>query len=264
MLSYGWPLLIVGVAGMVNQNIEKILIPKLLKGEGDPMYQLGVYSANFKLGVLMTLFTQAFRYSFEPFFFSTHRGEQSKKIYADVMKYFIAFGLLIFLGVMFYIDIFKFILGENYYGGLFILPWILMGNLLMGIYYNLSVWYKLTDKTIYGAVFTVTGAVITLAINIIFVPLFGYISSAVAYSAAPLVMVVISYYTGRKYFPVNYEVGRILIYIAFAVLIYVVGSMIEFDNIIVHFSIRTTFILLFILIIGFFEKERFKSVLKIK
>jgi O-antigen/teichoic acid export membrane protein len=262
MLSYGWPLLIVGVAGMVSQNIEKILIPKLLRGFADPMSELGVYAANFKLGVLMTLFIQAFRYSFEPFFFSTHKGEESKKVYADIMKYFIVFGLLIFLGVLLYIDLFKFIIDESYHEGLLILPWILMGNLLMGIYYNLSVWYKLTDKTRYGAKFAITGGIVTLVINLIFVPLFGYISSAIAFFIGPLIMVFISYFIGKKHFPVKYEIGRIFMYIIIAFFLYVIGSSMVFDNLIVHFTIRTILILLFLIIVFFFEKKRIKGIFK--
>jgi O-antigen/teichoic acid export membrane protein len=178
------------------------------------------------------------------------------------MKYFIVFGLLIFLGVLLYIDLFKFIIDETYHEGLIILPWILMGNLLMGIYYNLSVWYKLTDKTRYGAKFAITGGVITLVINLIFVPLFGYISSAVAFFIGPLIMVFISYFIGKKYFPVEYEKGRIFMYIIIAVFLYVIGNSMVFDNLIVHFTIRTIFILLFLIIVFFFEKERIKGIFK--
>jgi O-antigen/teichoic acid export membrane protein len=262
MLGYGWPLLVVSVAGMINQNIEKILIPKLYSDPVNAMSELGVYTANFKLGVLMSLFIQAFRYSFEPFFFSTHKGEESKKVYAEIMKYFVIFGLLIFLGVLLYIDIFKFFIGKNYHGGLFILPWILMGNLLMGIYYNLSVWYKLTDKTIYGAKFTIIGAIITLTLNIIFVPMFGYIASAIAFFIAPLIMVLISYHIGKKHFPVNYERGRIFFYIALAVFIYITGRNIVVESVIVHYLLRTLLIFSFLIIVGIFEKEKIKGIIK--
>jgi len=141
MLKYGWPILVIGIAGMVNLNIDKILLPKFLTGSKNPIYELGVYSASGKLAILMALFIQAFRFSFEPFLFSHYKNEDSKKVYAVIMKYFVILGLLIFLGVMFYMDIFKFFIGTSksgYHEGIKVVPWLLMGNLFLGIFYTQS------------------------------------------------------------------------------------------------------------------------------
>jgi O-antigen/teichoic acid export membrane protein len=172
LLKYGWPILIIGIAGMVNLNIDKILLPKLTKI--NPIGELGIYSASSKLAILMTLFIQAFRFSFEPFLFSHYKNEDSKKVYAVVMKYFVILGLSIFLGVVFYMDIFKYFIGSTkmgYHEGIKVVPWLLMGNLLMGVFYTQSLWYKLTDQTHFGARFAIIGAIITLIVNVTLIPL---------------------------------------------------------------------------------------------
>ena len=202
MLSYGFPILIVGLAGMINQNIDKVLIPFLIPESQEPMEQLGIYGANYKLAVLMNMFIQAFRYAFEPFFFGRSGSKDDPKVYAEIMKYFVIFGLLIFLGMVLYIDLIKFIIDTEYHEGLKILPLVLMANLFFGMYFTLSLWYKLTDKTRYGAYMAIIGAGVTLVLNFALVPLMGYMGSAIAVFSCYLIMLVISYLLGQKHYPV--------------------------------------------------------------
>lgn len=219
---YSFPILVVGVAGAITQNIDRILIPKLIPADQDPMGQLGIYGANYKLAVLMNMFIQAFRYAFEPFFFSQVKSENNKRGYALILKYFVIFGLFIFLGISLFLDLFKalHIIDSRYYSGLKVVPLVLMANLFLGIYYTLSLWYKLTDKTRYGAYFSIIGAVLSLAINIAFIPLYGYMASAYAVLICFLVMSVLSYIYGQKHFPVAYPIKRIAMYFLLALILY--------------------------------------------
>lgn len=264
MLRYGWPILVVGLAGMVTLNIDKILIPELISNGKDPMYELGVYSANGKLAILMTLFIQAFRFSFEPFLFSHYKNEASKKVYSVIMNYFVIFGLLIFIGVLFYIDILKYFIGSKnsgYHEGMRIVPWMLMGNLFLGIFYTQSLWYKLTDQTRYGAIFSVIGGVITLIINILFIPRLGYMASAIGFFASSLIITLISYYYGQKYFPVQYDLRKIGSYFLFAIILYIIEINFSFNNMIINLGFRTLLFSTFIFFIWYKEKGDLKSLL---
>jgi len=250
MFKYGWPILIIGLAGMVNTNIEKILIPQLDRS-ADPQAELGIYAANAKLAILMNLFIQAFRFSFEPFLFSHYKNENSKVTYARVMNYFVILGLLIFLGVMFYMDIIKYFIGKSnsgYVTGLKVVPWLLMGNLFLGIFYTQSLWYKLTDQTHFGARFAIIGAVITLFVNILFIPKLGYMAAGYAFFISSLVMTVHSYILGQRYFPVNYDLSKIGSYFIVAVVLFVLSILNPFTNEIIKISLNT---LLFMAFIGF-------------
>ncbi len=224
LLAFSWPLLIVGIAGIINQSGDKILYPFLINDPGEALKQLGIYGANYKIAVIMVMFTQGFRYAFEPFIFRHNRESDSKKEYADVLKYFTIFGMIIFLGVMFYIDIVKYFIKPSYHSGLNVVPIVLIANLFYGMFFTLSVWYKLTDKTIYGAVLAVVGSVITIAINLIFVPQYGYIASAWANLACFTTMLLLSFILSQKYFPVPYETFKILFYIAVGLMFYFVDS----------------------------------------
>ncbi|MFC0875186.1 lipopolysaccharide biosynthesis protein [Saccharicrinis sp. FJH2] len=222
MLKYSWPILIVGIAGIINQSGDKILYPFLIDGTENARTQLGIYGANYKIAVIMVMFTQGFRYAFEPFIFKHKQESNSTREYADVMKYFIILGIFIFLGVMFYIDIVKYFISSSYHSGLKVVPIVLTANLMFGIFFNLSLWYKLTDKTIFGAWLAILGSVITLGINIIFVPKYGYIASAWANFICYFSMVVISYFLMQKYYPVKYELKKIFMHILIGGLLYVI------------------------------------------
>ncbi len=266
MLKYGWPILVVGIAGMVTLNIDKILIPELISNGKDPKSELGIYSAIGKMAILMTLFIQAFRFSFEPFLFTHYKNEESKKVYSVIMNYFVIFGLLIFLGVIFYADILKYFIGSSrlgYHdkGGLRIVPWLLMGNLFMGIFYTQSLWYKLTDRTHFGATFSVIGGVLTLVINILFIPKFGYMASAVAFFVSSLVTTLISYYYGQKYFPVKYDLKKIGLYFLVAISLYIIEMNVDFDGVILKYSLKTILFSLFVVYIWYQEKSDLKRLL---
>lgn len=260
ILSYSWPILIVSVCGQINLNLDKMLMPNLIPESMDPMYQTGIYGANYKLAVIMTLFIQAFRYAFEPFFFAQSKQENSKQVYADVLKYFTLFCLLIFLGVMFYIDIVKLLIKSNYHEGLSIVPYVLLGNLFFGVFFSLSLWYKLSDKTKYGAIMAILGSAITIVLNIILVPKIGYQGAAYAVFLCFGIMMVVSYLLGQKHYPVPYDIKRILFYFIFAMILFAVGSQIRIENQWLKMLAKTPLLLAFIAVV--IQKEQLWGMLK--
>ena len=264
MLDYSFPILIVGLAGMVNQNIDKILIPFLVPEGQNPMYQVGIYGANYKIAVLMNMFIQAFRYAFEPFFFSRGKAADDKEVHAIIMTYFVVFGLLIFLGIMLYIDVVKLLIDAQYHEGLKIVPIILFANLFLGIYFALSLWYKLTDRTRFGAYIALVGAVITLALNIILIPLIGYLGSAIAVFSCFLIMVVISYFMGQKYYPIPYELKKIAQYTITALIVYFISFYTDTFASGLKYGMNTFMFLVFIGFVFFKEKERLATALKLR
>ena len=204
MLRYSLPLLILGVAGIMNQTLDRILFPYLYTGE-DAQAQLGIYGACFKVAMVMMMFTQAFRYAYEPFVFAKHKDRQSVEAYADAMKYYIIFSYLILLGVIFYLDIFRYIVASDYWEGLKIVPVVLWTYVFQGIYFNLSFWYKLTDETRWGAYFSLIGLVITLVIQVVGVPIIGYWASCGSSLVCYFVIMLLSYFIGQKKAPVPYD-----------------------------------------------------------
>jgi O-antigen/teichoic acid export membrane protein len=261
MFSYSFPILIVGLAGMINQNIDKILLPFLIPEDQNPMYQVGIYGANYKIAVLMNMFIQAFRYAFEPFFFSRGKAKDDKEVHVIIMNYFVIFGLLIFLGIMLYIDIVKYVIDPKYYEGLKIVPLILLSNLFLGIYYTLSLWYKLDDKTRYGAYIALIGAAITLVLNVLLIPVIGYTGSAIAVFLCFLVMMVISYFLGQKYYPIPYDLKSISLYSGAALLFYFISIFTHPLPVVFKYGINTTLLLIFIFLIYYKEKERINRLL---
>jgi O-antigen/teichoic acid export membrane protein len=263
MLNYSYPILIVGMAGILIQQIDKILIPFLIPEDEFPMKQLGIYGAAVKVAVLMNMFIQAFRYAFEPFFFSLAESKNDKNIYAEIMKYFVIFGLLIFLGMMLYIDVIKLIIPLEYEEGFAIVPVIMLANLFFGIYFTLSLWYKLTDLTRYGAYISVFGAVITITLNFILIPQFGYKGSAAALLAAFFIMMVISYFLGQKYYPVPYNLKRIATYFGVAAIIYVFSLFSSTTTNLIKFPLHAAFLLVFVAIVWKLEKSQLRRLFKI-
>ena len=208
MLRYSLPLLILSVAGIMNQTLDRILFPYLYSGT-DGQTQLGIYGACFKVAMVMMMFTQAFRYAYEPFVFAKHKDRNSVEAYADGMKYYVIFSYMILLGVIFYLDIFKFIIDKSYWDGLLIVPVVLWTYVFQGIYFNLSFWYKLTDETKWGAYFSLIGLAITLAIQIVGVPLIGYWASCGSSLVCYLVIMLLSYFIGQKKAPIPYDLKKI-------------------------------------------------------
>ena len=224
MLRYAWPLLIFGIVGIFNQVADKILLPWLIPGE-EGHVQLGIYGACVKIAMLMALITQAFRFAYEPFVFGGQRDKQSKEMQAQATKYFIMFTLLAFLAVMCYLELFQHFVGPDYREALPAIPIVMMAEILMGIYFNLSFWYKLTGKTWWGAVMSTIGCVVLVAINIIFVPKVGYMACAWGGLAGYGVCVLLSYFIGQKKYWVPYPVGTILGYFALAIALYCVSRL---------------------------------------
>jgi O-antigen/teichoic acid export membrane protein len=230
ILKYSYPLLIAGLAGTVNEALDRILLKHMIPLEQNPMEQLGIYGANYKLAVLMTLFVQMFKYAAEPFFFSKSAEKNAMKLYADVMMFFVLAGLFIFLLVNLYLDYFILFIGSDFREGVQIVPVVLLANLVMGVFFNLSIWYKLTNKTYYGAVLVLLGALITVIINVMYIPRYGYVASAWAHLFCYSTMVIISYFWSRKHYAIPYRAGRILAYIALAVFIYL-GNKLFLQNV---------------------------------
>lgn len=227
MMRYTWPILIVGIAGIIPVSLDKILFPYLFSNSADAMTYLGIYGANAKIAVIMVLFIQTFRYAADPFFFGEASSKDAQKTYALVMKWFVIAGSFIFLGTLLFLQLIKYFIGFDYRSGLGVVPILLMANLLLGIYYNLSFWYKLTDKTIYGAWFSMGGAVISIISNIILIPIWGIYGAAWSVLFAYLFPTILSYLFGRKYFPIPYEVLKIIFYPLSALLVYGISVFLE-------------------------------------
>ncbi|MBQ6749024.1 MAG: lipopolysaccharide biosynthesis protein [Paludibacteraceae bacterium] len=208
MLRYSLPLLVLGIAGIMNQTLDRILFPYLYSG-ADAQAQLGIYGACFKVAMVMMMFTQAFRYAYEPFVFAKHKDRQSVEAYADAMKYYIIFSYLILLGVIFYLDIFRYIVSSAYWEGLKIVPVVLWTYVFQGVYFNLSFWYKLTDETKWGAYFSLIGLAITLVLQIAGVPRIGYWASCGSSFVCYFVIMLLSYFIGQKKAPIPYDLKRI-------------------------------------------------------
>ncbi|MCC6206953.1 MAG: oligosaccharide flippase family protein [Gammaproteobacteria bacterium] len=221
MMRYSLPMMVIGFAGVTNEMLDRALMKYLLPYDADTnLAQLGIYSACYKLSILMSLFIQAFRYAGEPFFFA-HEGKQgSKALYARVMTAFVIFCMLIFLLVTLYIDVFKYFIGEPFRAGLTVVPVLLLANLFLGIYINLSIWYKLTDRTLTGAWVAMGGAALTIVLNLWWVPILGFMGAAWATLACYIGMAAVSYLLGRRHYPIPYEVPRIFGYIGLGLFLY--------------------------------------------
>lgn len=261
MIRYALPLVIVGLAGAVNEMLDRILLKYLLPYTYEEnMAALGIYGACYKLSILMTLFTQAYRYAAEPFYFAQYGQKNDRATYANVMKYFIVAGCLIFLGVMLFIDVVKHFIGKEYHGGLHVVPILLMANLALGVYYNLSIWYKLNDKTAMGAAIAVGGAVITIVLNWLLIPRMGYAGAAWATLCCYALMTIASYLVGQRVYPVPYDIPRILGYIALALVIYgghvLVRSTLDGgENRFWEYVSAVAFLVFFVVIIWWMEKK---------
>ena len=221
MMRYSWPILVLGIAGILNQTADKIMFPYIYKGN-DAHAQLGIYGAASKIAMIMAMITQAFRYAYEPFVFGKAEDKNNRETYAKAMKYFLIFTLLAFLVVVGYMDILRYIIHRDYWEGLQVVPIVMAAEIMMGVYFNLSFWYKLIDKTIWGAYFSGIGCIVLVAINIIFVPRYGYMACAWAGFAGYATAMTLSYIIGQKKYPIAYPLGSMAIYVAITVLFYAV------------------------------------------
>ena len=222
MLSYTWPLLVMGLAGQLNQCASQIIFPYVFDGTAaEARTQLGIYGACIKIAMIMVMITQAFRYAYEPFVFGKSKDKDNKETYAKAMKFYIIFTLLAFLCVMGYMDILRHIVGRSYWEGLEIVPIVMAAEIMFGIFFNLSFWYKLTDRTIWGAYFSGIGAVVLIAMDILMIPQFSYWACAWAGFVSYAVSMVLSYISGQKYYPINYPIKDIIVYFVVAALLFV-------------------------------------------
>ncbi len=253
MMWYALPLLVAGLAGMTNETIDRILLKHFLPEGVDKMAEIGVYGAFYKISIIMILFIQTFRFAAEPFFFSQEKKHNSKKIYADVLKYFTILGAFIFLSVMIYLPVVKHFVGSSFHSerGIEIVPILLMANLFLGIYYNLSIWYKLTEKTGYGAMLAIFGALITLGLNILLIPKIGFVGSAWATLACYFSMMIASLIIGKKYYPIPYDLKRLFTYIILSFVLYKTSEY--FDA---SMWINTIYLIVFIVGVFLLEKTK--------
>lgn len=262
LLKYCWPLLIVGLAGALNQHFDKLIIKYLVPDHlGDR--ETGIYGAIYKLSIFITLFIQAFQYAAEPFFFSQSKEKDSRKTYALVMKYFTIITSAAFLGILLYIDIIKhFIRSEDFFEGLPILPLLLLAAVLFGVYYNLAFWYKLSGKTYFGAIISGIGSIITLVGNIILIPIFethypgqGYYGAAIVTFFCFLSMSILSYILGQKHYPINYDLKKIIGYMIFAVLLFLTSNfLITTENNLIKYSMNTLLLATYLGTAYYFER----------
>ena len=262
MLNYTWPILLLGLAGILNQVADKIVFKKIVPGlEGEE--QLGIYGACVKIAMIMAMITQAFRYAYEPFVFGGQRDKNDKVLQAKVMKYFIIFTLLAFLAVVMYMPILKYLVGEDYYAGLRVVPIVMMAEIFMGIYFNLSFWYKLIDETWWGAIFSAIGCAVLLAINFIFVPQYGYMACAWGGFAGYATCMVLSYFVGQKKAPIPYDLKSAFLYFAVAIALFFVQKNIHIESTIWTLVINTGLLLVFFTFICWKEKDLVNSVMHV-
>lgn len=220
MLSYTWPMLILGLAGQLNQSASTLIFPYFYNGPiAEAHAQLGIYGATIKIAMIMVIITQAFRFAYEPFVFG-NKDADKKDTYAKVMKYYIIFTLLAYLAVIGYMDILRHIVARSYWEGLKVVPIVMAAEIMFGIYFNLSFWYKLTDRTIWGAYFSGLGCAVLIIIDVIFIPRFSYMACAWAGFAAYGICMVASYFFGQKYYPINYPLRDIGFYVLLAAIIF--------------------------------------------
>ena len=246
MLKYSWPLLLLGIAGILNLNADKVIYTWLVPGEKG-IQELSVYGASVKVAAIMAMLMQAFRYAYEPFVFSNSKQKDSKELYAKAMKYFIIMAMLAFLVVVFYMDILKYIINRNYWEGLKVVPIVMAAEIFMGIYFNLSFWYKLNDETYWGAIFSFIGCALLFAVNIIFVPRYGYIACAWASFTGYFAAMLLSYIIGQKRNAINYDLKCILWYTLLFGVLYGASFMIPDSNTIVKMLCNTGLLSLFLL-----------------
>ncbi len=264
MLVYALPLLFAGLAGMVNETLDRLMLRYLLPLSKDlSEAQVGIYSACYKISILITLFVQAYRFAAEPFFFAHAKEKDSRQTYARIMDYFVIAILSTFLLTMLFLDdVFLHLIDKKYWLGKGVIPVLMFANIFLGIYYNLSIWYKLTGKTIWGAWLSVIGAVITLALNFWWIPLgpghliHGYIGSAWATFICYGSMMVIAYLLGQKYYPVPYNLKKLAGYILFALLIYGISSYVSISMMALRLAFNAALLLSFLLTAFFLEKPR--------
>lgn len=241
MILYSLPLLVLGIAGIMNQTIDKILLPWLVSDQSEAMTQLGIYGANYKIAIVMVMFIQAFRFAYEPFIFAQNKNKGTDKLqsFRDAMTYFVIFSMVIFLGVMFYLPVLRYFISPHYFSGLKVVPVIMIAEFFFGVFFNLSLWYKLTDRTYWGMIFSLGGLIITLTLNILLVPHIGYMGCAWAALACYGAMMVASWMVGKVCHPIDYNVRRLALYTFTAIALWGVALLITTGHNWLDMALRT-------------------------
>ena len=253
MLSYSWPILILGIAGILNQTADKMLFPYIYEGS-DMRAQLGIYGACSKIAMIMAMITQAFRFAYEPIVFAGVKDKDQHEMYTKTMKFFIIFTLLAFLIVVGYMDLLKYIVrNPDYWVGLKVVPIVMAAEIMMGIYFNLSFWYKIIDKTIWGAIFSGIGCAVLLAVNIIFVPKYGFMACAWGGFAGYGVAMLASYFVGQKYYPLKYPIKEIVLYVVLAYVLFRLMDLSVDWPMMGRLAFNTLLILIFVAVIVKFD-----------
>ena len=250
MLVYAFPILGISVAGILNQSIDKILFPLLFEDKVAATEQLGIYGACFKIAVVMVMFIQAYRYAIEPFIFKRAGSGEARSSNAVTTLYFTIFSLLIYLGVSFFLeDVFKHLVSPNYYEGIKVVPIVMAGEFLFGLYFNVSFWFKLNDQTYWGTWFTVLGCIVTISIIVLFVPIYGYMACAWATVACNGLMLILSYMVGRKRYPIPYPLRKIAMYVLLAVVLFMVGMYMPTDVAVVRVAVRIALLCMYVAVV---------------
>ena len=249
MAAYSLPLLVLGVAGILNQVADKIIFPYVYPDAEGASVQLGIYGAASKIAMIMAMLTQAFRYAYEPFVFGKSRDKDNRETYAAAMKYFIIFTLLAYLAVMFYLDLLKHLIGRDYWEGLRVVPIVMAAEICMGVYFNLSFWYKLIDQTRWGAYFSLTGCAVLVVLNVLFIPRYGYMACAWAGLAGYGVAMLLSYIVGQRKYPIRYDLWNIGLYVVLAAVLYALAVWVPIENLWLRLGFRTVLLLVFIMYI---------------
>ncbi|WP_455586142.1 oligosaccharide flippase family protein [Bacteroides sp.] len=246
MFRYSFPILILGIAGILNQVVDKIIFPFVYPDAAEADVQLGIYGATSKIAMIMAMFTQAFRFAYEPFVFGKSKEKDNRQMYAQAMKFFIIFTLLAFLAVMFYLDILRYVIGRDYWEGLKVVPIVMAAEMFMGVYFNLSFWYKLTDETKWGAYFSLTACTVVILMNIFLIPIYGYMACAWAGFTGYAVAMLLSYFVGQKKYPIAYDLKGIGGYVLFALVLYAIGEWTPLENTVLRLLFRTVLLFIFI------------------
>jgi O-antigen/teichoic acid export membrane protein len=267
MLVYSIPLVIAGFAGIINETLDRILLKHITYDGLNPASlnfaeeQVGIYSACYKLAMLVTILLQAYRYAAEPFFFAQMKSEDKNKVYAKVMNYFVATVCLVFLVVSLNIDIFKhFIRNEAYWSGLGVVPILLLANVFLGIYYNQSIWYKLSGQTRFGAYIAIVGATLTILINVVFIPEYGFYACAWATLVVYAFQMIASYYLGQRYYPIQYNLRKFFLYFGGALLLFVIAKLMQIDGVYTRLFFHNTLIIIYLVIVFSVEKIPLKRI----
>lgn len=264
MLAYSAPLLVLGVAGIMNQTLGTLLMPMLYADKAEAIAAVGIYSANYKIAIVMVMFIQAFRFAYEPFIFARakEQGDDKLQSYRDAMRWFVIFGMIIFVAVMYYMDILRHFIAASYFSGLKVVPILMIAELFFGVFFNLSLWYKLTDKTMWGMWLSLLGLAVTVGLNVLLVPRYGYMGCAWAAFGCYGVMMAASYVAGRIHYPIGYNVPRLLFYFMSGLVMWVIGEIIGMEA---HpwltMAIRTPLLLFYIWMVLRIEHVTLRSLI---